>query len=183
MPATVTWPLVPDAEPASSSAQETAAQALAAERGQLAFLGFGLLRPFRRDEKSDFANGGGRRLLDARIGQILGTRADTNAAPGELPWRTDFGSRLHQLRHRNNTAGLAELAQLMVEEALDRWEKNIVLTAVDVVDKLTGDPVVDDAIEMLSGPQDRTLAIRVRYELVDQAGSRVVDGSATIPLA
>ena len=37
------------------------------------FLGFGLLRPFRRDRKADFAAAGGEALLRSAVGQILGT--------------------------------------------------------------------------------------------------------------
>lgn len=167
MPAPLTWPLIPD--PVASTALlpgSSAATGASAERGQLAFLGYGLLRPFQRDAKRDFANGGGRRLLSARIGQILGTKADTTASPGELPWRTDFGSRLHILRHRNNTEALAELARVIIVEALARWERNVIVTAVEALE--LGEP--------------RQLVLRVGYRLVDQSGAALAEDTTSIPL-
>ncbi len=47
----------------------------------LAFLGVGLLRPFQRDRKNDFAKGSGAALISSRIGQILGTKSKTPQSP------------------------------------------------------------------------------------------------------
>ena len=35
--------------------------------------GFGLLRPFQRDRRSDFAAAGGERVVRSAVGQVLGT--------------------------------------------------------------------------------------------------------------
>lgn len=128
MPDDFTWPLVPDPAPGAPEADLPAALEPATD--PLAFLGRGLLRPFRRDEKNDLANGGGLALLTARVGQVLGTKADSTAGPGELAWRSDFGSRLHLLRHKNGSDALASLARAMVVEALRRWEPGVVVTSV-----------------------------------------------------
>lgn len=116
------------------------------------FLGFGLLRPFRRDLKSDFASAGGESLLRSAVGQVLGTMAQSDVTHGELPWRTEFGSRLHLLRHRKNDAVLQELARAYVVEALKRWEPRISVTSVSATK------------EVLDGAN--VLALRIRYNLI-----------------
>jgi phage baseplate assembly protein W len=162
MPTPITWPLSPDAEPVVPVSTAVEVAAATAARGQLAFLGYGILRPFRRDEKNDFANGGGLRLLDARLSQLLTTRADSVTGAGELPWRTDFGSRLHILRHRNNTEGLADLAAAIVTEAVEKWEKNVV-----VLD------VTTERVSVRGSPSERTLLVRLTYKIVDQSGANL----------
>jgi phage baseplate assembly protein W len=95
-------------------------------------LGRGLVRPFRRDGASDFANTSTAELLASNLGQILGTVCSNDLTGGELPWRTEFGSLLHILRLRNNDAALAEEARAYVVDALERWEPRIELVAVAV---------------------------------------------------
>jgi len=76
----------------------------------------GLLTPFRRDRKQDLAHGGGGDdLVDAHVQQVLGTE------PGELLWRTAFGTPLERLRHQRNDLVLAELGRVYVRDALRRW--------------------------------------------------------------
>ena len=92
-------------------------------------LGFGLLRPFRRSA-ADFATGDGAALVKSSVGQILATRCSSPVAAGELPWRTEFGSLLYTLRHRLNDEALQGIASLYVVEALERWEKRLVVHSV-----------------------------------------------------
>jgi phage baseplate assembly protein W len=116
------------------------------------FLGFGLLRPFRRDRKADFAAAGGEALVRSAVGQILGTMASSDFTQGELPWRTEFGSLLHLLRHQKNDAVLQELARVHVADALKRWEPRVQLTSVQVTrERDRGENV---------------LAIRLRYNII-----------------
>lgn len=132
------------------------------------FLGTGLMRPLRRDQKNDFASGGGVDLVASCIGQVLGTKADTARSPGELPWRTDFGSRLHLLRHRNHTAALDDVALVYVVEALRRWEPRVSVTSASV-ERTTN---------------NRELIVRVRFNVVDRGGRIVItDQQATVPVA
>ncbi len=91
---------------------------------------FGLLRPFRRDRKTDFASGGGEAAIRSAVGQILGTMAASEFTQGETPWRTEFGSLLHLLRHQKNDALLQELARVHVVDALKRWEPRVQVTSV-----------------------------------------------------
>jgi phage baseplate assembly protein W len=164
-PTTLTWPLTPDpALPAvtpATSASSAAAASVA--RGLPAFLGRGILRPFTRDQKSDFAVGDGLALLNACIGQVLGTKGRSVHGTGELPWRGDFGSRLHLLRHRNNSAALHAFASVAVQEAIDAWEPRVRVTDVAVLD--TANP--------------RVLVVRVLYDLVDRSGRVVLRGGET----
>jgi hypothetical protein len=116
------------------------------------FLGFGLLRPFRRDRKADFAAAGGEALVRSAVGQILGTMASSDFTQGELPWRTEFGSLLHLLRHQKNDAVLQELARVHVADALKRWEPRVQLTSVQVTrERDRGENV---------------LALRIRYNII-----------------
>jgi phage baseplate assembly protein W len=116
------------------------------------FLGFGLLRPFRRDRKADFAAAGGEALVRSAVGQILGTMASSDFTQGELPWRTEFGSLLHLLRHQKNDAVLQELARVHVADAMKRWEPRVQLTSVQVTrERDRGENV---------------LAIRLRYNII-----------------
>jgi phage baseplate assembly protein W len=117
-------------------------------------LGFGLLRPFRRDGKSDFAAAGSEQLIRAVVGQILGTRAASEIAQGELPWRPEFGSKLYLLLHQKNNAVLQELARVYVSDALKQWEPRVVVKAVSVTR------------EVVEG--EDVLAIRVRYAVISQ---------------
>lgn len=129
------------------------------------FFGRGILRPFRRDQKNDFANGSGIALLSSNVGQVLQTKR------GELPWRTEQGSRVHLLRHRNQTEPLFdELVRVYVIEALSRWERRISVKAVSRVGT--------------SIPTDNTPTFLVVYDVVDSAGRVVVaDQEALVPLS
>ena len=116
------------------------------------FLGNGLLRPFRRDQKADFAAAGGEEVIKSAVGQVLGTMGSSDFTQGELPWRTEFGSLLHLLRHQKNDHVLQELARVYVVDALKRWEPRVQVTSVEVTrERLEGENV---------------LAIRVRYNVI-----------------
>lgn len=116
------------------------------------FLGFGLLRPFRRDLRSDFAAAGGADVIKSAVGQVLGTVGSSEFTQGELPCRTEFGSLLHLLRHQKNDRVLQELARVYVVDALKRWEPRVVVTSVKV------------AREQQDG--QNVLAIRLRYNVI-----------------
>jgi phage baseplate assembly protein W len=135
---------------------------------QPSFLGQGILRPFRRDQKADFASAAGLALVKACVGQVLGTKADSARCSGELPWRTDFGSRLHLLRHSNNSDALADLALVMIREALAKWEPRV--KAVRVVPEETFDP--------------NRLQLRVFFTVVDRGGQVLLPSEqVVIPVA
>lgn len=91
-----------------------------------AFLGAGLVRPFMRDQKNDWANDNGLPVIQSCVGQILGTKAsdDTGANQGELAWRPTFGSRLYLLQHRKGPI-LAQMARVYVVDALSKWEPRV----------------------------------------------------------
>ena len=125
-------------------------------------LGFGAIRPFRRDGKSDFAAAGGEAAVRSAVGQVLGTMAASDFTQGELPFRTEFGSLLHLLKHQKNDAVLQELARVHVVDALKRWEPRVRVTSVQVTrERQNGENV---------------LSIRVRYDVIDRqvAGNNVL---------
>ena len=127
------------------------------------FLGFGLLTPFTRGP-ADFSNDGGVDHLQSMIGQVLGTMAGSDYTEGELPWRSDFGSLLHFLRHKNNNDIISELAKVYIGEALARWIPQI--------------RVKDVRTEKRIGPegQENILEIRIVYSVVGihQSGNEVL---------
>ena len=118
----------------------------------LEFLGFGLVRPFRRDGRADFLAAGGEQMIRSAVGQILGTVGASEMTQGEIPWRTEFGSLLSRLRHQKNDSVLQELARVYVVDALKRWEPRIVVTAVTV--------------RRAQHDGENVLAIRIRYDVV-----------------
>ena len=160
MPASASFPLVPDLPAAAPEVAPAGGAERSAHDVTQGFLGFGLLRPFRRDLKADFAADGGERLVRSAVGQILGTMASSDFTQGELPWRTEFGSLLHLLRHRRNDAVLQELARVYVVDALKRWEPRVVVTSVQMTRELQ--------------EGQNVLAIRLRYNLVDRASGAVL---------
>jgi phage baseplate assembly protein W len=89
-------------------------------------VGRGVVQPLVRDEKTDYANEEGVRLVLSNVRQVLGTQV------GEVRWRRQFGSRLHLLRHRPNHPSLRGVAEAFVAQAL-RWERRARLRRVEHV--------------------------------------------------
>lgn len=112
----------------------------------------GLLVPFRRDRKRDFASGTGGDLLGTKVLQALMTAGATPRSSGELPWRTSFGAGLDLLRHQRNDVALAEFARVQVRDALKRWVPEAELVEVAVT------------------REDAALMLRVRYRPARRAG-------------
>lgn len=115
----------------------------------------GLLAPFRRDRKRDFASDDGDELLASKVLEVLATEGATARSSGELPWRTAFGTPLQLLRHQNNDVALAELARVYVRDALRRWVPEAQVVHVTVL------------------RDDVTLGLRVRFRAA--SGTRNLD--------
>lgn len=94
----------------------------------------GLLIPFRRDQKNDFASGTGEALERSKVTQVLATEGATPRSAGELPWRTNFGSALHLLRHQRNDEALGELARVYCRDAIRNWLHTANRLDVDTVE-------------------------------------------------
>jgi phage baseplate assembly protein W len=115
------------------------------------FLGRGLSIPFRRDRQRDWASASGEDLVRSAVAQVLGTVGASDFTQGEMPWRTEFGSLLHLLRHQKNDVALREMAKVYVQDALRRWEPRIMVTRLDA--------------ERLD---DSKLVLRLRYNLIQR---------------
>jgi phage baseplate assembly protein W len=115
------------------------------------FLGFGLVIPFQRDRQRDWAAAGGEALVRSAVAQVLGTVGASDFTQGEMPWRTEFGSLLHLLRHQKNDVALREMAKVYVQDALRRWEPRIMVTRLDA--------------ERLD---DSALVLRLRYNVIQR---------------
>ena len=125
-------------------------------------LGFGLVAPFRRDKARDFAAAGGETLIQSAVQQVLGTASASDFTQGEIPWRTEFGSLLHLLRHQKNDVALQELAKVYVQDSLRRWEPRVVVT--------------DLRAERLDDAEGNKLVLRLRYNVIAKnvAGNEVL---------
>lgn len=155
MPVTVQYPLEASAALAGAAA--------AAQIIDSATLRRGLLLPFRRDRKNDFANGTGLEKIRSNVRQVLGT------IQGEIPWLPSFGSQLHRLRHQNNSPILENLAFAYVIDALRTWEPRARVRSVSVT------------------RDGRTLNITPSFDAVDTTGAGATltlasNLSVTIPL-
>jgi len=85
--------------------------------------GQGIMCPFRRDGKGDFANASGPDLLRSDIGELLGIIGPSATQPGELPWDTQRGTRLIELKHRGLHRELVRSkAQDMAAGTIRRYE-------------------------------------------------------------
>lgn len=137
-------------------------------------LGQGILRPFRRDQKQDFANDTDLANVRACVGQVLGTQCSVPGTDiqGELPWMPEFGSMLYRLRHKKGHM-LQELARVYIVDALQRWEPRVSITSSSVEMDL----------------EQRTLTIRIMYDVIDQNNPsngvvhEDVDQTVLVPLA
>lgn len=84
----------------------------------------GLAFPFTR-EATDFA-------VAESVDQVQQDIAMALTTPrGTLPWRPDFGSDLHRLRHSNSQAA-AGIASNFVARCLERWVPYVRLQATSV---------------------------------------------------
>lgn len=92
----------------------------------------GLLAPFMRDRKRDFASGSGTELLASKVVQVIATEGDTATSSGEMPWRTAFGSGFQTLRHQRSDDALAALAHVYARDPLRRWVPEAELLGVTV---------------------------------------------------
>ena len=98
----------------------------------------GIITPFRRDKKNDFASGTGDELLKSQVIQVLMIEGDTPKSSGELPWRTSQGSALHLARHHNNDAVIAELVRVYARDALKKWLPDLTVTGLEVRQETAG---------------------------------------------
>ena len=118
------------------------------------FLGRGLSIPFRRDRQRDWASASGEALVRSAVAQVLGTVGASDFTQGEVPWRTEFGSLLHLLRHQKNDVALREMAKVYVQDALRRWEPRIMVTRLDA--------------ERLDDSEGSKLVLRLRYNVIQR---------------
>lgn len=151
-----TWPILPDVVTRHAYASKRDAPVSDTARVGSSLFGHGLLRPFRRDGLGDFVSGDGAELVRAAVGLVLGTTCNSHSTFGELPWRPEFGSLLHQLHLRNNDAQLEHVARNLVAMAIDRWVPAARVTQVNIVRK------------------GHAMFVRVTYDVRDASGTRVL---------
>jgi phage baseplate assembly protein W len=147
MPVTATWPLFQPVTPAAAAVEDAGEGLAPLERR-------GIITPFQRDRKNDFANATGVELIVSNVRQVLGTRATSAAGPGELPFNPGFGSLLYLLRHQKIDIVRKQQAIVYVVDALRKWEPRVIVTSVQV----------DDSVP-------RTLTIVTRFNIVDPNSS------------
>lgn len=159
LPPVLLWPLVHAADTTVPDAVKTT---LYEKREHL---GVGLLRPFQRDEKGNFAVGSGQRLWESMVGQVLGTLCQSEQSDGQLLWRTEFGSLADLIRHSGNTLVTQEIARVYVSDALARWLPFVVVTG--------------NEFERAG----RALTHLVHFDVVDSRGNKIGTGNtARVPV-
>jgi phage baseplate assembly protein W len=94
--------------------------------------GAGLVLPFQRDGRGDFANARDDALTASALELILTTEGDSPLQIGELPWRSRFGASLNRLRFLPNSQTTAETARALIRSAVRAW-----LPDVEIVDVRT----------------------------------------------
>lgn len=114
-------------------------------------VGAGILRPFVRDQKQDFANAVGADLIRSNVAQILGTLAQGRTNRGELRWRPEFGSLLPIMQYRNINEVFYELIRTQVADAIERWEPRVQVEDVIINDEST------------------CVFVQIRYSILNQA--------------
>ncbi len=112
----------------------------------------GLAHPFRRIE-SDFASASGDAETLQQVSEVLGTRQ------GTLPWRPDFGSELHRLRHKKNAIVLKETARVFVDDALRKWVPAAKLIGVDILPSKANEIVLRVVVQI--GDKQQSLQQRI----------------------
>ncbi len=149
MPSELTYPIAPAAAPGESSQSTPGFSPVQF----VDFIGFGIITPFRRGS-NDFVSSGNLPFLQSLISQVLGTASDSDYTQGELPWRTEFGSLVHFIRHQTNNDVAAELGRVYVADALARWVPQIRLNRINV--------------EKKKGPDGRltVLLISLNYDVI-----------------
>ena len=91
-------------------------------------LGAGIVVPFRRDGKQDFANSSGLEMIRSSVRIILGTLCSGPENEGELRYNQRLGTLISTLRHRNlDDPATQELATHYVYEALRDNEPRVQL--------------------------------------------------------
>jgi phage baseplate assembly protein W len=93
--------------------------------------GIGLLLPFQRDGRGDFASGLNEELYASAIELVLLTAGETSTTAGELPWRGSFGVGLDLLRLRPNSIATAQVARQRVDAAMKRWMPEVEVLKVN----------------------------------------------------
>lgn len=91
----------------------------------------GVVSGFRR-ASNDIQTATGLDVIKNNMKQILGVRSGTQYTVGELPWRTEFGSQLHVIRHQNNGIVAQELARIHVVGAITRWAPRVLIKDVKI---------------------------------------------------
>lgn len=97
--------------------------------------GAGIICPFQRDGKGDFVNSSGKDILNSDIKELIGIIGPTRTQPGELPWRTDIGSRAMVMRHRNSHPEmLAATAEQLITPVVRMFEPRAIPGQCSVVE-------------------------------------------------
>lgn len=151
----ISYPLAPDPSPSPAPSSGAAAPlvttpALGRKRG--------VLRPFRRDARIDFASATGDALLESKVGQVLGS-------DGEMPWRPEFRSNIDRLRHMKNSIALGEFARVYVGDALAKHLPSVRL------------------LDVVAMRDERRVTLRVTFTRAEDAASEPITTTVILPEA
>lgn len=101
------------------------------------YLGAGIILPFRRDGKHDFANSVGLDMVRSSAYVILSTLCSGPENEGEIRWNQHLGTQLPLMRHRNfNDETVRELAVHYGFDGLSSNDPRIILSNVNIIKKV-----------------------------------------------
>jgi hypothetical protein len=168
MPTSISYEL--ESDPAPAAATATAAAGDIVPNAGPVVTARGLLLPFRRNQRDDFANGTGRALWQANVELLLSTDGPTPNGIGEIPWRPMEGTMLRLLRHKNNTSILRGMAEVYIRQAFQRSFPGVLrLTRVDKFRPEPGVLRLEVAFDVVSpdAPIERNITAEVAIPAVE----------------
>jgi hypothetical protein len=96
--------------------------------------GHGIICPFQRDGKGDFANAGGLALVRSDVAELIGIIGPTVTQPGELPWDTERGTRINAMKHRHMHAEMSRVtAEQLISGPIRIYEKRVRPARTEIV--------------------------------------------------
>lgn len=149
MTVSITYPL--SADPAPLPATPTADATPTLANASPTVTGRGLLLPFRRNQRDDFANGTGRELWQSRVELLLSVDGPTETSTGEIAWRPDEGTAIRLLRHKNNTSILRSMAEAYIRQGFQRsFRGKLKLNRVTKFTKESNKVVMEVAFDVIA---------------------------------
>ena len=129
-----------------------------ATKDPLDFLARGIITPFRRDKKQDFANDSGLEVIRSNVRTILNTTAASRVTQGEIPFNQKLGCHIQFLKHKNlDDETFEELAIYYIIKAFRENEPRVRVKDV----------------RLKKNRKENKASLVVKYDIIEAVGSGV----------